>query len=168
MPHLATWSLTELRSEIRECGNLRSAEGADEKLICPKPQRLAVANLRSVDFIKPIRQVRSVSPVVIDSNDAGCEILEIFLSKNSCYGDFGRSPPYFSGSPPSRAANPLVRDKHFLHPSAYPISTSQVKVSLVAPNRENPLVRVEGFDCSSTHNFECTGRDTGHRLSAFA
>lgn len=168
MSHLAALSFTEPRSEMRECGNLRSPESSEEKVICPKPQRVAVANLRSVDFIKPIRQVRSMSPMAIDGSEAGCEILEIFLSKNS-YGDFGCSPPFFAGSPPSRAANPLVRDTQFLHPHAYPVATVQakVKVSQGAPIRANPSVRIEGFDCSS-RGFDCTGRDAGRRVPAFA
>ncbi|MCO5551227.1 hypothetical protein L7F22_004726 [Adiantum nelumboides] len=166
MSHLATLSLTEPRSEMRKCGSLRSPESSEEKIICPKPQRVAVANLRSVDFIKPIRQVRSMSPVVIDGSDAGCEILDIFLSKSS-YGDFGGSPPFFSGSPPSRAANPLVRDTQFLHPHAYPVATSQAKVPAGTPIRANPSVRIEGFECSA-RGFECTGRDAGRRVPAFA
>eukprot|EP00250_Pteridium_aquilinum_P014425 c21979_g1_i3 orf=210-725(+) len=171
MSHFATLSLKEACSEMRDCGILRSPESSEEKIICPKPQRVAVATIRSTDFIKPIRQLRSMSPVAVDGSDAGCEILEIFLSKNSC-GDsprFGCSPPYFTGSPPSRAANPLVRDTQFLHPHAYPVvATSQAKVPTASPHRASPSVRIEGFDCSGGRGFECTGRDVGRRVPAFA
>lgn len=156
---------------MRDCGSLRSPESSEEKIICPKPQRVAVTNLRSADFIKPICQLRSVSPIAVDSSDAGCEIMEIFLSKYS-HGEspkFGCSPPYFSGSPPSRAANPLVRDTQFVHRHAYhhhPVATTaQVKVP-TGP-RANPSVRIEGFECSG-RGFECTGRDAGRRVPAFA
>lgn len=154
---------------MRDCGSLRSPESSEEKIICPKPQRVAVTTLRSADFIKPIRQLRSMSPIALDGSDAGCEIMEIFLSKNS-HGEspkFGCSPPYFSGSPPSRAANPLVRDTQFLHPHVYPVAAPQAKVPTGPSHRASPSVRVEGFDCSG-RGFECTGRDAGRRVPAFA
>lgn len=174
MTHLATLSLREARSEMRECGSLRSSESAEEKIICPKPQRVTVTSFRSVEFIKPIRQLKSVSPTAVDGSDVGCEIMEIFRSKN-CHGDspkIGRSPPYFSGSPPSRATNPLVQDTQFLHPHAYPRATPQLsppkKFSTSGSLRASPSVRIEGFECSSGRGFECTGRDVGRRVPAFA
>lgn len=68
------------------------------------------------------------------------------------------SPPYFCGSPPVRAANPLVQDARFgdemnaaiISPSGLPSPTSTsrkggcVRVSF---GLKPAAVRVEGFDC---------------------
>ncbi|KAH7352433.1 hypothetical protein KP509_19G044800 [Ceratopteris richardii] len=167
MSYLARLRLAETRSEMPKCANLRSTESADEKIICPKPQRVAVSNLRSVDAIKPMRHVRSMSPVERDGSDAGCEILDIFLRKSSPFAAFGCSPPIFSGSPPSRATNPLVRDTQFLR-SHYPTVDRQVSVPSNVPAKPAPIVRVEGFDCGAARSFECTGHDSRCRVSAFA
>lgn len=72
------------------------------------------------------------------------------------------SPPFFSGSPPSRVANPLIQDARFGDEKLNPISPSIVaspgqssspssssrKGGCVRANfGDKPAMRVEGFDC---------------------
>lgn len=159
---------------MSNCGNLRSllrGEGAEEKVICPKPQRVATMMTSSAEVLKPIRQWRSMPPAAFDGGEAGHEILEIFLSKNSSgeTQNFGCSPPYFSGSPPCRAGNPVVRDAEFSRPRHpfSPDANSQAKIPTGPSFRASPSVRIEGFDCPG-RGFECTGRDTRRRVPAFA
>lgn len=159
---------------MNDCGSLRSArqaEGIDDKVICPMPRRVAAVTFTKAEVLKPFWQQRSMSPRAVDC-EANHEILEIFLSKNSCGNSpsFGCSPPYFTGSPPCRAGNPLVRDVEFSHqrPLPAPVMAMQSKSAAVVPTyRASPRIRVEGFDCSG-RGFECTGRDTRCRVPALA
>lgn len=83
------------------------------------------------------------------------------------------SPPFFSGSPPSRVANPLIQDARFgdekltPFPSLAPIpppsglssptSSSARKGGCVRANFGNkPAVRVEGFDCMDRDRRNCS------------
>ncbi|KAK9277395.1 hypothetical protein L1049_006938 [Liquidambar formosana] len=72
------------------------------------------------------------------------------------------SPPFFSGSPPSRVANPLIQDARFrdeklapsspLQPMPSPPSSSARKGGgggcvRASFGNKKPAVRIEGFDC---------------------
>ncbi|KAJ7975737.1 Translocase subunit seca [Quillaja saponaria] len=137
---------------------------SDQKdpLICPKPRRVGVLANTS---LWPFRWYLSNQAEVYDSI-AGAELLDIMLMKG--YGEqrvnhVASSPPYFCGSPPSRAANPLVQDAQFGNKKLTPISTSAIPSpsSLSSPTSASweggcvrmkfghkPVaVRVEGFDC---------------------
>ncbi|XP_007033265.2 PREDICTED: uncharacterized protein LOC18602053 [Theobroma cacao] len=130
-------------------------------VVCPKPRRIGVlAN----NPIGPLRLHMSHQAEVSDSK-AGAELLDIILKKE----DFGTeqsatqvasSPPFFCGSPPSRAANPLVQDARFGEERLAALSTLQIP----SPSSQSPsarkggcvrmkfglkpaAVRVEGFDC---------------------
>lgn len=161
----------ETRSEMTNCGRPRSAlqvkirdkEEEEELVICPKPQRVVSIS----EILKPVRQRRGMISPAVDF-EAGNEILEIFLSKNTG-GDssFGCSPPYFSGSPPSRAGNPLVRDAEFSHLQPPSSLVTHPKSSKGPSFRASPSVRVEGFECSG-RKFECSGRDARCQVPAFA
>jgi hypothetical protein len=91
---------------------------------------------------------------VCDSK-AGEDLLDIFRRKESVSS---RSPPFFLGSPPSRAANPLAQDARFgdeklntVSPSLSPLlpSASRVKSGCgrMKFGVKPATVRVEGFDC---------------------
>lgn len=86
------------------------------------------------------------------------------------------SPPFFCGSPPSRAANPLIQDARFgdenfspLSPPSWVVvpaaasglppspSSSARKGGCVRANfGNNPVVRIEGFDCLDRDRRNCS------------
>ncbi|KAL5080475.1 hypothetical protein RYX36_008896 [Vicia faba] len=127
-----------------------------EPLICPKPRRVGV--LSSV----PMRQFRFHFNQQAECSDskAGAELLDMIFEKE-CLGDefayqAASSPPYFCGSPPVRAANPLVHDARFgdeimsSSPSGLPSPTSASRkggCARVSFGLKPAAVRVEGFDC---------------------
>eukprot|EP01018_Ginkgo_biloba_P017438 Gb_06459 [translate_table: standard] len=152
--------------EMKELGRLRSAfmrEKCEEVVFCPKPRRLGLVMHPTPDLAKPMRWHRSQPPEHNES-EAGVEILDIILSKSGC-GDalnFGCSPPYFTGSPPNRADNPLVHDVQFIHQRVQPSPSTLSKPKSFGRSSFGPnaAVRVEGFDCSK--------RDTRCSIPALA
>lgn len=88
------------------------------------------------------------------------------------------SPPFFSGSPPSRVSNPLIQDARFGDEKVAPISPRAIPIpsgltgspsstsSAAAPRMSggcvranfgnNPAVRIEGFDCLDRDRRNCS------------
>ncbi|KAL3680981.1 hypothetical protein R1sor_023937 [Riccia sorocarpa] len=135
------------------------SDAGEEEVICPKPRRVTNVSCPAPDFLKPSRRRRSHTSQSRAEGEAGFEILDIFLSRSG-YGDssnFGCSPPYYCGSPPSRSGNPLIHDVQFTHiqrippaPSVLSSLSSQQKKSSCGPvYGGNPSVRVEGFASSA-------------------
>lgn len=63
------------------------------------------------------------------------------------------SPPFFFGSPPCRAQNPIVQDDHFRvqkHGSTVSSPSDSAAHSRVKFEYKQAAVRVEGFDCQSS------------------
>ncbi|KAJ6820836.1 uncharacterized protein M6B38_395630 [Iris pallida] len=128
---------------------------ADRKtpVFCPKPRR--VGQLAGPD---PLRSLRWQSSYQADLCDSKTEpdLLDIFLMKS---GEMASSPPFFCGSPPTRAANPVVHDARFGQDKPVlvltgspgspcsPISPRKVCASRAKFGFKPPQVRVEGFDC---------------------
>ncbi|KAK1575725.1 hypothetical protein Q3G72_007834 [Acer saccharum] len=135
-----------------------------ESVVCPKPRRVGIlAN----NPTRPLRWHMSHQAEVSDLK-AGAELLDIILMKEG-YGveqsasQAASSPPFFSGSPPSRAANPLIQDARFGDEKPYPLSPLQIPSpsGLSSPSSSSrkggcvrmnfglkpATVRVEGFDC---------------------
>ena len=108
---------------------------------------------------------------------AGPELLDIIFSSkgvsdhNTSGAQLASSPPFFSGSPPSRVSNPLIQDARFGDEKASPVSprsmipnpmSSGVSSANSASARKGgclranfgnkPAVRVEGFDCLDRDN----------------
>ncbi|CAN1227272.1 hypothetical protein LINPERPRIM_LOCUS2788 [Linum perenne] len=134
-------------------------------VVCPKPRRVGILANSS---IRPLRWQMSHQADGIDVN-AGAELLDIILKKlkqddngaEKSATQVASSPPYFCGSPPARAANPLIKDAHFgdekvfaMSPFANPSPSSVLSPSArkggcarVKYGFKPAAVRVEGFDC---------------------
>ncbi|XP_024358447.1 uncharacterized protein [Physcomitrium patens] len=135
-------------------------EGNDEEVICPKPRRPTNVSCPVNELMKPPRRRRGQATVRTEG-DAGFELLDILLSKGGCgdVSNFGCSPPYFCGSPPSRSGNPLIHDVQFLQ-RAQSVLSHQVSGRGPTSFGGNPMVRVEGFASG--------GADSRSRVSALA
>ncbi|GAA0159757.1 hypothetical protein LIER_16463 [Lithospermum erythrorhizon] len=150
------------------------AVSSREAVVCPKPRRVGQFNTAFNDTARPLRLQHSQHQETCDAKAAN-ELLDIILAKSvnggstmeqqsaSSAGQVASSPPFFCGSPPSRASNPLVQDSRFGDEKAIPISPSSIPIPSglgSSPSsatrkggcmrvnfRNNPAVRVEGFDC---------------------
>ncbi|XP_074582675.1 uncharacterized protein LOC141838942 [Curcuma longa] len=151
------------------CEEIRGPFAVAERkppVFCPKPRRVNPFH-SVVDPVRPLRWHTSHQLDLSDSK-AGADLLDIFLSKGAEHNQFSCSPPFFCGSPPSRAANPVVHDARFgedrpptpfapspLTQSGSPVSPKQgcahAKFGLVPA-----AVRVEGFDCLNRGRRSCS------------
>ncbi|PSR87815.1 Sialoadhesin like [Actinidia chinensis var. chinensis] len=120
-------------------------------VVCPRPRRVWHLTSPSTCHTGPQAEV-------FDSK-VGAELLDIILNKE----DFGveqsgaqpaLSPLFFSGSPPSRTANPLIEDARFEDArltsfSASPVPSPSGLTSSVRMKFEHKpaAVRIEGFNC---------------------
>ncbi|XP_065848329.1 uncharacterized protein [Euphorbia lathyris] len=131
-------------------------------VVCPKPRR--VGNLAN----SPIRPIRCYQAEICDSK-VGAELLDIILMKEGHGAEqaatqVAASPPYFCGSPPTRASNPLTQDARFgdekittLSPLSIPSPSGAISPSSSSSRKggcvrmkyglKPAAVRVEGFDC---------------------
>ncbi|KAM7279053.1 hypothetical protein ACFE04_006187 [Oxalis oulophora] len=142
------------------------SEQKKDTLVCPMPHRLAsIANGTN----RTLRWQISHQAQLSDST-AWAELHDIFRNKEG-YGlersasQVASSPPFY-GSPPSRAANPLVQDARFKDekntPSTFPISPSNLRSPSSSSCKggcarrtfglKPAAVRVEGFDCLNRDN----------------
>lgn len=146
------------------CDEMRgSVNFADQRepVICPKPRRVGVLSNM------PMRHLRWHFNQQAEGSEskAGAELLDIMFKKESNGEEFANqvasSPPYFCGSPPVRAANPLVQDARFGDEKHTPITAISSPSGLASPSSASrkggcvrvnfglkpAAVRVEGFDC---------------------
>ncbi|XP_073146336.1 uncharacterized protein [Henckelia pumila] len=136
-------------------------------VVCPKPRRLSPAGVtpKEPSPARPFRSHVSYQQEICDV-EAGNELLHIIRAKGDDYAgqlitQIASSPPFFSGSPPSRVSNPLIQDSRFgdgkftpISPRAIPTpsglapsQSSTCKGGFVRANFINPATRIEGFDC---------------------
>ncbi|CAA0839609.1 Unknown protein [Striga hermonthica] len=112
------------------------------QVVCPKPRRAGPS------VVVPLRsRLRDDA-----ESKPGSELLGLILKD-----DFQRSvsPPFFFGSPPCRASNPLVQDARF---GIDPNKLSSIRNSPDESahhareqlGKEQAAVRIEGFDCPNT------------------
>ncbi|BAT72785.1 hypothetical protein VIGAN_01022200 [Vigna angularis var. angularis] len=145
-----------------------------ESVICPKPRRLGLMNHSSINtHIRPFRHPISYQSEVEDSG-VGAELLDIILPRESCYlarsgGQVvASSPPFFCGSPPSRASNPVIQDEQFGNGNFSPFGngsfspfteTSSSSARGCVPmkfGQTQAAVRIEGFDCLNRDRSSCS------------
>ncbi|KAK4354336.1 hypothetical protein RND71_026530 [Anisodus tanguticus] len=134
-------------------------------VVCPKPRRANESFITAPPFL----HINSEEEKGCDSK-AGTELLDMILTKGRYdveYINFqlDSSPPFFCGSPPSRASNPLIQDAHFGYGNFVPIPTIPESTAPSPPppfssgrvtgggcvrvkfgNNSTP-VRIEGFNC---------------------
>ncbi|CAI0404735.1 unnamed protein product [Linum tenue] len=131
-----------------------------ETVICPKPRRLGALNpslaTTSFIFVPPSPPMHHYLAEADDSK-VGAELLDIILSKGGY--QVASSPPFYCGSPPSRASNPVIQDAEFgsknkavvgasFSPAASPLSPStSASRGCVRLGQKPATVRIEGFDC---------------------
>jgi len=130
-----------------------------ESVVCPKPRRMNLVNHSSMNnHIRPMRRPMSYQSEIEDSG-VGAELLDIILPKDSCNPESDRSweSPFFCGSPPSRASNPVIQDEQFGNGNFSPFAVASSSPSSSSARGCVPVkfghapaaVRVEGFDCLS-------------------
>ncbi|GFZ12219.1 hypothetical protein Acr_23g0006040 [Actinidia rufa] len=136
-----------------------SMEDASDSVVCPKPRRIGLLN-PSNDQIRPSKWQINQRAEIYESK-AGSELLDIILTRGS-YGaeksntQVASSPPYFCGSPPSRASNPLIQDSQFRNDMFSP--SLQAPIPATSPRtggscarmkfgQKPATVRIEGFNC---------------------
>ncbi|XP_073279238.1 uncharacterized protein [Primulina huaijiensis] len=147
------------RCSIQRNSYVSSEEMKNATVICPKPRRLSRigATVNDPSSTRSLRWHVSYQQEICDVK-AGNELLDIILSKGGCADQsitqYAPSPPFFSGSPPSRVSNPLIQDSQFreraiLTSSGHgPSPSSTRKGGFVRANfGSSPTIRVEGFDC---------------------
>ncbi|MQM11982.1 hypothetical protein Taro_044893 [Colocasia esculenta] len=167
-------SICGAQSRMRSCGVQQSVQAAREEaspfvsfgsdhrhpVSCPMPRRM------------PRQQVEPWNPSL------EAELLDVILAEGTrgCGSQVPSSPPYFCGSPPSRAANPLVLDARFGEENASPSaplpmpavsafassSTGSCNKGCVRKNLgASPVaVRIEGFDCLDRGRRRSSGRSS--------
>ncbi|KAK7267279.1 hypothetical protein RIF29_19946 [Crotalaria pallida] len=138
-------------------------------VICPKPRRVGIfPNMPTRSLRRKICQQGEGS-----DSKVGAEILDIIFKESYAEEQHANqealSPPYFLGSPPVRAANPLIQDDQFGYAKNTPQPTFSISSSSSSPSLasasspsspwrkggcvrtkfgiKSATVRVEGFDC---------------------
>ncbi|XP_017237990.1 uncharacterized protein LOC108211022 [Daucus carota subsp. sativus] len=124
--------------------------GGSGGVVCPKPRRVRLLNLSNFQ---------------VENSDSrgGSDLLDMILSKGS-YGaeksnnQIPSSPPFFMGSPPTRATNPVVQDAHFGTDKPGSFSPAEASPSSQRKNggcsrgkfgQTPAAVRIEGFNCGN-------------------
>ncbi|XP_047325229.1 uncharacterized protein LOC124928990 [Impatiens glandulifera] len=148
---------------------MRTYLSASNDIACPKPRRLVTMNTSINDQIWSSRCNHQGET---SESKVGSELLDIILSKGNCGADYGNqmasSPPYYCGSPPSRASNPLIQDSEFgnmgvfcpFSPTTSPSNSSSActGVSCFSTKivHKPAAVRIEGFDCLNRNRRNCS------------
>lgn len=130
---------------------------ATGRVVCPKPRRPGQSNFSNSAM--PLRFHLRNGAEAFDLK-AGAELLDITHCKEGFQGEghatVSSSPPFFFGSPPCRAQNPLAQDAYFRVQKHGPrVSSPSDSASLPSAHsrvkfgNKQAAVRVEGFDCQS-------------------
>ncbi|KAB5524679.1 hypothetical protein DKX38_022428 [Salix brachista] len=141
-----------------------------ESVACPKPRRLGLLNPPLSEQIRHLRLPVNHHAEMVDSK-AGAELLDIVLTK----GGYGRdkpgfqaatSPPFYSGSPPSRVSNPVIQDAQFGMEKITPLLPAPPSTSSSSARKGGCVrmkfghmpaaVRIEGFVCLHRDGRNCS------------
>ncbi|KAJ9187289.1 hypothetical protein P3X46_002762 [Hevea brasiliensis] len=157
------------KSAMGGCEERRMMEA--DSVVCPKPRRLGLSIPSLHDQFRPLRLSISHQTDMGDSI-AGPELLDIILTKGGCGGErsgyqVALSPPFYCGSPPSRASNPVVQDAQFGNEKINPFSPAPLSPSSSSARKgggcvrmkfghKPAAVRIEGFDCLSRDRRNCS------------
>ncbi|KAG6512764.1 uncharacterized protein LOC121976948 [Zingiber officinale] len=138
---------------------------ADRKapILCPKPRRLRPLCV----VAEPFRPFPWPSKDFPDPKAGEEDLVDMLLSKGGELHQPDSNSPFFCGSPPSRAANPVVHDARFGEdrPPA-PFAPFPLTQSMMSPKHGcahaklgllPAAVRVEGFDCLDGARRSCSG-----------
>lgn len=144
-------------------------------VVCPKPRRLggffnSPSNYHTNQSITPFCLLEFSGQIQACDSEPGTELLDIILTKETSGAGklnthAASSPPFFFGSPPSRASNPLIQDAHFGNENFVPFPPPLA--TLTSPSSSSPSsarkngggcgvkfghkpapVRIEGFNCN--------------------
>ncbi|VFQ87161.1 unnamed protein product [Cuscuta campestris] len=159
---------------------VRASRGVESNgVVCPKPRRVGgfFKSPSAFDSIRPPCLLQFGQQMEACDSEPGTELLDIILAKGRYGNGGGRpsfqmepSPPFFSGSPPGRASNPLIQDANFGHEFFDPLSPAVESMALPPPsptppppssarknggggcgmkfgNKPAPARRIEGFNC---------------------
>ncbi|OIW08891.1 hypothetical protein TanjilG_05866 [Lupinus angustifolius] len=142
-----------------------------ESVVCPKPRRLSLLSIDN--HIKQFWPPFTNCQLEIEESGVGAELLDIIRPKGTCYnperfgGQVASSPPFFCGSPPSRASNPVIQDEQFGN-SNVNVNFSPFSMAPPSPSSSSrscarvkfghtpAAVRIEGFDCLSRDRRNCS------------
>ncbi|KAK1423163.1 hypothetical protein QVD17_18458 [Tagetes erecta] len=157
---------------IRQKNTFASSPDEMRSMVCPKPRRLSHFTTAFNEPVRPLRWQMSYPSEYHESyhdSKTGAELLDTIFSKGGGYGGYGASeqictqvassPPFFSGSPPSRVSNPLIQDARFGDDNVSPLSPRSMVPNPASSGLQirssfgnKPAVRVEGFDCLDRDN----------------
>ncbi|OAY50454.1 uncharacterized protein LOC110616042 isoform X2 [Manihot esculenta] len=142
-----------------------------DSMVCPKPRRLGLSNPSLLHQFRPIRLPINSHQTDMEDSMAGAELLDIILTKGGYGGErsgyqVASSPPFYCGSPPSRASNPVVQDAQFGN-EITPFSPAPLSPSSSSARKGGGCVRmkfghkpaatrIEGFDCLSRDRRNCS------------
>ncbi|XP_050374458.1 uncharacterized protein LOC126791991 [Argentina anserina] len=161
--------IQQTSSALSVCEEMRTAR---DSVVCPKPRRYGLRSATFHDSVRSLRWQLGHQGELCDSK-AGSDALDSILTKGVEQFSFTEigSPqhPFFSGSPPSRVGNPLIRDDRFGSEKLTPVSPLS-PVSSSSPSSSTrsgggrvraifgskPIVRVEGFDCLDRDSRNCS------------
>ncbi|KZV53876.1 hypothetical protein F511_00142 [Dorcoceras hygrometricum] len=130
------------------------------RVVCPTPRRVGPFDANS-RLMMPLRFLIHNDIGAFDTKQGAGSMGLIFYKEDheaEQRTTLTSSPPFFFGSPPCRASNPLVQDSHFGLEFLSPKCSSPSNSALPTPSHsraefgmKQATVRVEGFDCRSSH-----------------
>ena len=135
-----------------------------DSVVCPKPRRLSALNPSLNDSIRPPYRCFNQYQSEVGDSQAASELLDLILNKGESGGErsmkqLASSPPFFCGSPPSRASNPVIQDEHFGSCKVGPFSPTAGRNGgcvRMKSGDKSVAVRIEGFDCLSRDRRNCS------------